>query len=72
LLRDSEIPVLIPGSRSRVNRRAFVPVAPIRSERHIAEPADAEPLEFLAKGSRLRACEYRTLSMLSGALPKAG
>ncbi len=72
LFHDSAIPVLIPGSRPRVNRRAFVLVAPIRSERHIAEPADAEPLEFLAKGSRLHACEYRTLSMLSGALPKAG
>jgi hypothetical protein len=66
---DLAFPVSIPGALSRVNRRASGPAAFSRSTRRIAELADAQPLEFLARGSRSPASEYRTLFMLSGALP---
>lgn len=63
-IRPPNVPVLFPRPRAVGETRAFGQTPFIGSRWRIAEPETAEPVQFLANGSNLPACEYRTRSML--------
>ena len=62
--RPPNVPVLFPLPRAVGGTRAFGQAPFIGSRWRIAEPETAEPKQFLANGSNLPACAYRTRSML--------
>jgi hypothetical protein len=63
-IRPPAVPVSFPRARAVGETHAIGQAAFIGSRWRIAEPATAEPIEFLTKGSSLPACGYRTRSML--------
>jgi hypothetical protein len=63
-IQPPSVPVSFPRARAVGETHVFGQPSFVGSRWRIAEPATAEPMEFLTKGSRLPACEYRTRSML--------
>ncbi len=66
------VAISFPRARTAGEARTFGRLSLVGPPRRFAEPAGAEPMEFLIKGSSLPACAYRTRSMLQARLQEAG